>query len=119
MKTINIDGVKYVSEKDYQELSKKKTVVKTINGMETPFEVGEKYFIRTVTYFATGEVESIKGSFIVLKTAAWIADTGRFADAMKSGEFSEVEPVLVPMIINLNSIIDSFVWTHALPVSQK
>lgn len=119
MKTINIDGVKYVSEKDYQELSKKKAGKTIMNGKELPFVVGGKYFIRTVTYFATGEVESIKGDFLVLKDAAWIADTGRFAQAIETGVLSEVEPVEVLMFVNINTIIDAFEWQHSLPREQK
>ena len=59
-KTITLNNEKYVSEKDYNELAKKKTVTKVIDGKATPFEIGEKYFIRTVTYFCTGKVKEIK-----------------------------------------------------------
>ena len=119
MKKITINGEGYVAETEYNKLSKEKVVTKLINGMDTPFEIGEKYFIRTVTYFATGEVEAVKGNFIVLKNAAWIADTGRFADAMQTGNFSEIEPVTAPMFVNVNSIVDAFVWNFALPRTQK
>ena len=51
---------------------------------EIPFEVGKKYFIRTVTYHLTGEVEAIKGNFLVLKNGAWIADSGRFNEMIKN-----------------------------------
>lgn len=119
MKTITLDGTKYVAEKDYNELVKKKTTKVIVGGKEIPFVVGGKYFFRTVTYFATGEVESVNGNFLTLKDAAWIADTGRFRDAIMSGILIEVEPVEVPMFININSITDAFAWTHALPRDQK
>ena len=86
---------------------------------EVPFEIGEKYFIRTVTYFATGKVKRITGNFLELEDAAWIADTGRFQDAIMNGVLSEVEPVEVPMYINLSSITDAFLWKHKLPREQK
>lgn len=86
--------------------------------LELPFEVGEKYFIRTVTYFATGEVKKIVGKFLILKTAAWIADTGRFRQAIMDGVLSEVEPV-DEMILNTDTITDAFIWTHKLPNEQK
>ncbi len=84
-----------------------------------PFEVGEKYFIRTVTYFATGKVKRICGNFLELEDAAWVADTGRFRDAIMKGVLSEVEPVEVAMFVNMNSITDAFAWTHKLPREQK
>ncbi len=87
--------------------------------LEIPFKVGSSYFIRTVTYFATGKIKAIVGQFLVLEEAAWIADTGRFMEAIMEGKLNEVEPVSVDMFINLNSITDAFVWKHKLPREQK
>lgn len=84
-----------------------------------PFEIGEKYFIRTVTYFATGKVKRITGNFLELEDAAWIADTGRFNEAISKGVLSEVEPVEVPMYLNMSSITDAFLWKHKLPREIK
>jgi hypothetical protein len=84
-----------------------------------PFEVGEKYFIRTVTYFATGKVKKIVGKFLVLEDAAWVADTGRFSGAINEGVLNEVEPVEVEMYLNVDSITDAFQWKHPLPREQK
>lgn len=86
---------------------------------ECVFEVGEKYFIRTVTYFATGKVKRIVNGFLELESAAWVADTGRFRQAIMAGVLSEVEPVEVPMFINIASITDAFLWKHKLPTEQK
>ena len=121
MKEITLDGAKYVSKKeaDAEIATAKKGKVKVIDGKECPFEIGGKYFIRTVTYFATGEVVDIKGDFLELTDAAWIADTGRFRDAIAKGVLNEVEPIEVPMFINMASITDAFSWTHALPREQK
>lgn len=58
----------------------------------TPWELGEYYLIRTVTMINTGKVVQVTTQEIVLEDAAWIADTGRFADAIKSLNFNEVEP---------------------------
>lgn len=84
-----------------------------------PFEIGEKYFFRTVTYFATGKVKNVIGNFLELEDAAWIADTGRFREAIMSGVLNEVEPVEVPMFLNINTITDAFLWRHKLPREQK
>ena len=121
MKKITVDGVEYVSKKEADiELNKAKSgKVKVIDGKAVPFEIGGKYFIRTVTYFATGEVVEIKGDFLVLTDAAWVADTGRFRDAISTGVLNEVEPVDVPMFINMASITDAFVWKNKLPREQK
>lgn len=86
---------------------------------ECVFVIGEKYFIRTVTYFATGKVKRISGGFLELEDAAWVADTGRFREAIMNGILNEIEPVEVPMYINIASITDAFVWKHKLPREQK
>ena len=91
--------------------------VKIVEGV--PFKIGEAYFIRTVTYFATGRVKAIVGQFLILEDAAWIADTGRFSNALATGVLSEVEPVEVDMFLNINSITDAFVWKHSLPNKVK
>lgn len=57
-----------------------------------PYELGAVYLIRTVTMIDTGRVVAATEHEIVLEDAAWIADTGRFANALTSLEFSEVEP---------------------------
>ena len=73
-----------------------------------PFKVGDKLFVRTVTYFMTGQVREIVGAFLVMEQAAWVADTGRFMDALDSSNFSEVEPFPSgSAILNTNAIIDA------------
>jgi len=60
--------------------------------VESFWQVGKAYLIRTVTMIDTGILVSIDEHEIVLKDAAWIADTGRFNEALKTLNFSEVEP---------------------------
>lgn len=64
-------------------------------------------FIRSVTHHYTGIVsEFIGDSCAVLEKAAWIADDGRFQDALKKSEFSEVELFNNPVGINWGAVID-------------
>ena len=79
---------------------------------------GKKVFIRTVTSYYTGKVKAITKDYILLDTAAWIADTGRFSDAMKMGLFSEVEPYAQPVYVMRGAIVDVCVVTWALPTVQ-
>ena len=80
--------------------------------------VGKKFFIRTVTYHLVGKVVKLVGNFMVLEDASWIADSGRFMEAIKKGILNEVEPV-GDALVNINSITDIFPWIHKLPVDQK
>lgn len=84
-----------------------------------PFKIGDKLFIRTVTLYYTGEVKDIVGSWIVLKDAAWIADTGRFHDFLKEGKCNEYESFLCDVKIPMDSVIDITEWTHVLFKGQK
>ncbi len=86
-----------------------------------PFVVGRTYFIRTVTYHLVGRVEKIVGNFLVLEreTASWIADSGRFTQAIDNGDLNEVEPVETKCYVNISSIVDVFDWVHKLPREQK
>lgn len=80
--------------------------------------LGKKLLIRTVTYFSVGKVEQVKDGFIKLSGASWVADTGRFHDAITKGKLSEVEPV-GEVYVSLGSVVDMFPWEHELPTEQK
>ena len=83
------------------------------------FQKGKSYFIRTVTYHALGVVkQETSDGFLVLEKASWVADSGRFMQAIKSGSLNEVEPVGV-MLVAKSAIVDAFPWAHALPLEQK
>ena len=86
-------------------------------------KIGEKLFIRTVTYHLVGEIEEIVDVvggtvFWKLKDASWVADSGRFMQAIKDGKLNEVEPVGTAFV-NVAAITDAFPWAHDLPSKQK
>ncbi len=73
-----------------------------------PWELGKKYQIRTVTMTLTGKLIFVGDKELVLKDAAWIADTGRFSDALEDqSKYSEVEPFRENVIIGRGSIVDA------------
>ena len=81
--------------------------------------VGEKFYFRTVTYHLTGRVKKvIAGHILELECAAWIADSGRFMQAIREGRLNEVEPV-GRAFVNLDTVSDFFPWKHKLPTEQK
>src|SRR5262245_30178845 len=83
------------------------------------WEVGQIYLIRTVTMIDTGKLIAVTPQELVLENAALIADTGRFADALKSIKFNEVEPFPDGrVIIGRGSVIDA-VKIESSPRSQK
>lgn len=84
-----------------------------------PVKVGQKIFVRTVTYHYTGEVKDISCyPYVQLKNAAWIADSGRFSDALKSCEFGEVEPYPDDIWLNFETATD-VTQIKKLPLEQK
>lgn len=85
---------------------------------EHPFKPGDKLFLRTVTYHLVGEVTAVDGDWLTLKDAAWIADSGRFMEAIKHGRLAEVEPV-GQAFVNVATVTDAFPWVHGLPLEQK
>lgn len=87
---------------------------------ESYLKTGTNVFIRTVTHAHTGNVVAITDSEIVLKDAAWIADTGRFMNALKTCNFDEVEPFPSEsnVIINRSAVID-ICEIEKLPTDQK
>ena len=86
-----------------------------------PYEIGKVHFVRTVTYHFTGKLVAVFPQELVFEDVAWIADDGRFADAVASGEFSEVEPFPkgARVLIGRGSLIDAYAAKWAAPSSQK
>lgn len=84
-----------------------------------PWEIGKIYLIRTVTMIDTGRLVAVTPQELVLEDAAWVADTGRFAQAVEKAEFGEVEPFPSgQVIVGRGSIIDA-VQIKLAPRSQK
>ena len=82
------------------------------------FEIGKAYFIRSITMHYTGRLVAVTDTDLVLEDAAWIADSGRFADALAKGTLSEVEPYPNRCIVSRNAIVDACQWDHDLPREQ-
>lgn len=85
---------------------------------EGPYVIGKNYLVRTVTMIVSGELKAVYPSELVFKDAAWIADTGRFHDNLKSCEFNEVEPFINDVIVGRGAIVDVTI-IEKLPRNQK
>ena len=81
--------------------------------------IGQNVFVRTVTYHYIGNASEVRDGFLKLTTASWVADSGRWSDALKNGSLSEVEPYPENAWISLSSIVDFCIWSHPLPREQK
>ena len=111
-KTINVSEETYEKIKD-QLLAAE---AKEINSLEDL--VGQKIFVRTVTYHLVGRIEKMVGKMVFMKDASWVADSGRFMQAIKNGTLKEVEPV-GDWFFNIESLVDGCLWKHDLPKEQK
>jgi hypothetical protein len=101
--TMMIDEVKYVREDSIKQLEPR-----IISSEVAPWELGKIYLIRTVTMIDTGRLMGVTSQELVLEDAAWIADTGRFSDAIFKCQFGEIEPFPSGrVIIGRGSIIDA------------
>ena len=112
MKTISISDETYELIKEQLKPDEKQDI-KTLEDL-----IGKKFFFRTVTYHLVGRVEKIIGQIIELSTASWVAESGRFMQAIKEGKLNEVEPV-GQAFLNFQSVTDFFPWNHDLPTEQK
>ena len=84
------------------------------------YPVGSSVFVRSVTHHYTGRLVRVTDGELVLTDAAWIADDGRFADALKTGVLNEVEPYPDgEIIVARSAICDVSLWAHDLPREQK
>ena len=87
---------------------------------ETNALEGQAVIVRTVTHYYTGRVESLTDRWLVLTDCAWIADTGRWSEALKNGTLNEIEPFPDGAVwVNVGAVIDIAAWAHALPRKTK
>ena len=105
---------------EYKELAKAlNRSAELDNNTSDHWELNKNYFIRTVTHHYTGKLTRVTDKELVLESACWIADDGRFKDAIESCEFDEVEPYPDrPVIIGRGAILDA-VQIKTLPEEQK
>lgn len=109
-----------IDELTVKQIKHIQSLLKSPSEQKHPYELGKNYFIRTVTHHLTGRLVLVTSKELVLEDAAWIADDGRFYEALKTGKLNEVEPFPSgQVIVGRGSLIDACVWNHDLPRTQK
>ena len=84
------------------------------------WEIGKNYLLLIAGTFYTGRLVAVDRHEIILEDAAWVADTGRFADALSKGVVSEVEPCPEGRaLLGRGALIAAFPWIHDLPRTIK
>lgn len=107
-----------VSEETYELIKEQLKEDEQVDISSLQDFVGKKVFIRTVTYHLVGKVEKIVGNLVFLSQASWVADSGRFSQAIQDGTLDEVEPV-GDWFFNIQTMVDGGIWKHDLPTTQK
>ncbi len=94
--------------------------MKQSNTNESHWKIGANYFLRTVTHHIAGRLIAVTEHELVLEEAVWIADDGRFTEALASCNFSEVElfPKGQQVLVGRAALIDA-VQITSLPTKQK
>ncbi len=111
--------MKNIDDLTIKEVKHIQSLLKGPSEASHPYVIGRKYFIRTVTHHLTGQLTKVTSKELVLADAAWIADDGRFHEALKTGKLNEVEPFPGEVIVGRGSLIDACEWLHELPRSVK
>lgn len=86
-----------------------------------PMPIGMQILVRTVTHYYTGRVTAVAEEEVEISDACWVADTGRFADALEKGVLNELEPYPEGRKVTLNrgAFVDWCEWPAPLPRTQK
>ena len=116
---MNINDLTVGQIKEIQAMFPIATTNQSLVSPSPSWQIGEIYLIRTVTMIDTGRLVAVTEQELVLEDAAWIADTGRFSDAIKKAEFNEVEPFPDRLVILGRGAIIDAVKIKKSPRSQK
>ena len=82
-------------------------------------QVGDKVFIRTLTYHYIGRVVEETPEYILLGATVWVADSGLFTKTIQDGLLSEIEIIGVNTFIMKSNIVDVIEWRHPIPTQRK
>ena len=82
-------------------------------------KVGDKVFIRTLTYHYIGRVIEETPAYIKLGAVVWVADSGQFTKTIQEGSLSEIEIIDVDTYIMKSNIVDVIEWRHPIPTQRK
>ena len=87
---------------------------------KSPYEIGQTYFFRCVTYHYIGTVVSVGLSEVVLRDAVWVAESGKFRNALEEGTIADAMPYVKgdPVILGRFGIVDATPWRHPLPETR-
>jgi hypothetical protein len=80
--------------------------------------IGLTVFVRTVTYHWVGKVVKMIGGLLELKDAVWVADSGRWMQAIKDGTLNEYEET-GRTFVKMDAVVDITPWNHKIPKGQK
>lgn len=86
---------------------------------EHVFKKGQNVLIRAVTFHYIGTIQDIDESFITLYPACWLANSGRFGNALRTGELSEYEEMPDGVLVKQSAIVDATPWRHDVPTGDK
>jgi len=112
---------------DALTIGEAKQLVALIGAPNTPavcttghWKIGQNYLMLIAGTFYTGRLVAVDRYELVLEDASWVADTGRFAEALAKGVVSEVEPCPEgEALIGRGALLAAFLWKHDLPRSVK
>ena len=124
--SMTIADVQKLVNELHEKANKKQSIPKPVPAKtgEWYWQAGANYHIRTGTHHYTGTFVGFNGpnnSEIIITNAAWIADDGRFADAIATGKLNEVEPYPdgEHVVINRQFINSAVRVGWDMPRSQK
>lgn len=82
-----------------------------------PWKLGDAYLFRTVTQIVIGRLTYVGEHELGVEDATWVADTGRFGEALRNGgdTLNELEGTGGGGILGRGAIVDAYPWRHDLP----
>jgi len=107
-----------ISDENYEKIKGQLSQEEKIDFSGLDDLAGKKWFFRCIPFHWVGRVKRRIGDILELEDASWIADSGRFTQAIKDGVLKEVEPV-GQAFINIKAVCDFMPWKHDLPKEQK
>ena len=112
---MNIDSLTIGEVKQLMAMLGGNQIAPTAGSVTGHWQIGKNYLLLMAGTFYVGRLVAVDQYELVLEDAAWVADTGRFAEALATGVVSEVEPCTDGQaLLGRGAMVAAFLWGHDL-----
>lgn len=114
IRTVSLNNETFIHEED----AKKMYATIPVKPGKPVVEVGQTVIIRGIPFYYIGRITYVDDKRLVLENACWLADSGRWSEALQTGDINECEKYPDPVELRTDLCCDITLWKNPLPETK-